>query len=167
MAMTLRGMSCCALGLALGAGLLLGCASAKPYPNTLAKNLQIRTETKSGSFFTGVRADVLIYRVDAPCRTEYEGLLELNAPSLAVGIPSGRLSYLVFKFASSSFLASTRSSISQATLLKPRPGYRYYIDVSDENNIYNVVVHENRPGMRAGREIALSRLEGCNASSPG
>jgi hypothetical protein len=94
--------------LILAASLSASC-SLKPYPNTLEKNLYIRTETKSGSFLSTVRTAVNVYRVDASCRAQYEGTVELNSPSVFVGIPLGRPSYLVFNFASSSFLANTQS----------------------------------------------------------
>lgn len=152
-----------AVSLALAVGLLAGCSSMKPYPNTLEKNLQIRTATTSGSFFSSVRAQALIYRVDAQCQTHFEGTVDLDAPTVAVGIPIDRLSYLEFTFKSSAFLSNSSSSISQGTLLRPRPGYRYDLDVSYENNIYNVVVRENHPRTRAKREIFLASLNTCKA----
>src|SRR5262245_6105748 len=104
--------------LILAASLLASC-SLKPYPNTMEKNLSIRTETKSGSLLSTVRAAVNVYRVDASCRAEFEGTVELNNPSMLVGIPLGRTRYLVFNFASYSFLANASSTISYETLLTP------------------------------------------------
>ena len=45
------------LGTLLAAGLLAGCSGIKTYPDTLPKNLHIRTET-SGSLLSKVRAAV-------------------------------------------------------------------------------------------------------------
>jgi hypothetical protein len=100
-------------------GLLAACSGIKPYPDIAEKNLQVRTSTDSGSIFSNVRASVSISRVDAQCRTEYEGTVELRKESVQVGIPVERWSYLVFHFSSSGFLSSTSSTIAQATLLKP------------------------------------------------
>jgi hypothetical protein len=154
------------LGPVLVLTLLAGCSGLKVYPNNLAKNLQIRTVTKSGSIFSKVRARVDVYRIEAPCRLEYEGTVDLDRPVVAVGIPTGRPSYLAFVFASSVFLGGNQSATTQETLLAPRVGYRYDVDVSYENDIYNVVLRERAPRGNAGREIAiasLDTLEGCTA----
>ncbi len=144
--------------LALAVGLLGGCSGMKPYPNSLEPNLQIRTETKSGSVFSGVRAAVGIHRVDERCQIEYLGTVDLDKPTVAVGIPADRASYLVFDFASSSFLGGTRSRITQETVLRPRPGYSYEIVASYKDDIYNVVIREVHPGTGASRAIELRRL---------
>ena len=149
------------IGVALALALLVGCSGIRPYPNTLDKNLQVRTETSSGSIFEKVRATVDVYRVDTQCHLEYQGTVDLDKSALAIGIPAERLSYLVFSFASSAFLGGSQSTISQETLLKPRVGYRYDIDVSYRNDIYNVVVRESHPYKGASREIALAGLGAC------
>ena len=142
-------------------GFLVGCSGIKSYPNTLAKNLHIQTETDSGSFFSSVRAAVNIYRVDARCQLEYQGTVDLDESSVAVGIPSDRSSYLVFDFASSSFLANSRSSISYETLLEPVAGYNYDIEVSYIDDIYNVEIRETHPFKSVNRDIELKDLNAC------
>ena len=146
--------------LILAANLSAGC-SLKSYPNTLEKNLHIRTETKSGSFLSTVRSAVDVYRVDASCRAQYEGTVELNSPSVFVGIPLGRPSYLVFNFASTSFLANTRSRISYDTLLTPRAGYIYDVQVNYIGNIYGVIIRETPPQGSLSREIERRDLSVC------
>lgn len=146
--------------LILAAILLAGC-SLKPYLDTLEKNLYIRTESKSGSCFSTVRTAVDVYRVDASCRAEYEGTVELNSPNVFVGIPLGRPSYLVFNFASSSLLANTRSTISYETLLTPRAGYIYDVKVNYMDNIYGVSIREAHPHGPLGREIERRDLSMC------
>jgi hypothetical protein len=151
------------VGFLLTASLLAGCLGIKPYPNTIDKNLHILTETNTGSFFSKVRAAIDIYRVDANCKTEYEGTVQLNEPSIDVGIPSHRLSYLVFVFSTSSFLAGSSSTISHDTLLKPRAGYNYDIKVSYIDNIYNVTIRETHLRTSATRDIVLKDLSDCGA----
>ena len=73
----------------------------RPYPNTLAKNLYIKTEKESGSIFSKVRTALEIYRVDERCQIKYEGTVRLDRPLVEVGIPSDRLSYLIFNFSCS------------------------------------------------------------------
>lgn len=143
---------------------MLGCSGIRPYPNTLEKNVQIRTETRSGSILSSTRANVGIYRVDAQCRVEFEGAIDLDTPVVLVGLPADRLNYLVFGFFSSSFLANARSSISQETLLRTRPGHSYRVDVSYRDSIYHVMVREDGPRTGSGREIELRRLEACRQS---
>jgi hypothetical protein len=142
-------------------GLIAGCSGSRPSPNTLEKNLRIQTETESGSIFSNTRVHLGIYRVDAQCQIEYEGTIDLDKPVVLVALPSDRLSYLVFGFSSSSLLANARGSISQATLLRTRPGHSYRIDVSYRNSIYGVVVREHHPHKRSSREIELKRLGAC------
>jgi len=147
--------------IALAVGLATGCSGLRLYSNTLAPNLQIRTEAKSGSVFSSVRADVGIYRVDPQCRIEYQGTVDLDQPTVAVGIPTDRPSYLVFGFSSSSFLGGTRGSISQETLLRPRPGYSYDIEATYKDDLYNVVIREVHPASGVRRAIDLQPLTAC------
>jgi len=152
---------CRAVYASLALVLLIGCSGVKTYPNTLEKNLQIQTVTRSDSVFSKVRASVDIYRVDPECQLAYEGTVDLDAPTRAVGIPATRRSYLVFTFASSTFLGGANSATSQETLLEPRPGYRYDIDVMYEDNIYNVVVRERYSRKNTVRELPLADLRTC------
>lgn len=149
--------------LVLAVSLLAGCSGIRPYPDTVGKNMLIRTETKSGSIFSKVRAAVHIYRVDANCQIEYEGTIKLDEPSVAVGIPSNRSSYLVFDFSSSSFLANSRSSISYETLFRPRAGHNYDAMVSYKDDIYNVEIRETNTRKSSGRVIDRQDLSACNA----
>ncbi len=143
--------------------LLTNCSGIKTFPNTLYKNLNIKTETDSGSLFSKVRAAVDIYRVDSDCKTEYEGTVQLKNPSFEVGIPAGRLTYLVFVFSSSGFLSSSSSTITYNTLLKPRVGYNYDINVSYIDDIYNVVIWETHPSEKKGRKVELKELNACDS----
>ncbi len=151
--------------LLLAVGLMTSCSGIRPYPNTLDKNVRIRTETESRSILSNTRAHVEIYRVDTECRIEYEGTIDLAQPLVLVGLPADRLNYLVFGFVSSSWLANARSSISQATLLRTRPDHSYEIDVSYRRSIYNVSLREHQPRKGSGREIELKRVDACRERS--
>ena len=148
---------------ALITGLLVGCSGKYTYPDTLAKNLHIQTETESGSIFSSVRAALGVYQVDDQCRIEYQGTVDLDGRPVSVGIPSGRPSYLVFEFASSSFLANSRRSISYETLLLPVAGRDYDIKVSYMDDIYNVEIRESRPGDAVVRNIERKDLRACSS----
>jgi len=145
-------------GLLLTAGLSAGCSGIKTYPNTLDKNVHVRTETESGSMFSSVRAAVDIYRVDAACGVEYEGTVQLDEASVDIGIPPGRENKLVFVLASSTFLAGKSGQISYDTLLATRDGYDYDVRVRYLDDIYNVTIHETQIGGTDSREIPPRRL---------
>jgi hypothetical protein len=142
-----------ALALLIGA-----CASGrKTYPNDLPdKNVSVRPS------LSGVRAALHIHGVDAQCKTEYLGTVDLDRTSVPVALPAGRMSYLVFDFSGSSFLRGSHS-ISSATLLRPRPAHRYEIDASYKSDIYNVAIREVPP-KGATREVPLVDFASCNSA---
>ena len=156
-----RGLTAMA-GIAALVTLVSGCAQVTPYPNALAKNVHVHTQTDSGSMFSSVHANLHVYEVDRECKTRYLGVMALDAPSVDVGLAPDRRAYLVFGFNSSSWLANGDSSVSQDTLLTARSGYSYDIDVSYLDDLYNVVIHEvDRRGHR--REVDTRRLSACQA----
>lgn len=142
------------------AGFLTGCSGIKTYTSELDDNLRISTETDSGSVFSNVEAAVDIHRVKPDCSTEYAGTVQLDNPSLDVGIPTGRSSYLVFVFESSGMF-SADSTITFNTLIRPREGYRYKAQVSYKENIYNVVINEIDPGSKKSRELDTRGMSAC------
>ena len=146
---TAPGALACAAALVLAA-----CASGKPYPDNVApKNLSIKTSSSA-------RAALGVHGVDAQCRTEYLGTVALDKSSAEIGVPAERWSYLVFDFATSSFLAPKRTRITLETLFKPRAGYRYEANVTYRDDIYNVVIREQSP-RGAWREVAMRDLVSC------
>jgi len=148
-------------GWLLGACVLAGCSGIKPYPEVLPKNLQVTTEASSGSALSRMRVALHVHLVGADCRSEYQGTVQLNEPSVQVGIPPDRLSYLVFSFSSSSFLGGSSGSISYDTLLRPRPGQTYIARASYADGIYHVEIRESGPRRSAGREIERRGLDEC------
>lgn len=148
-------------GWLLGASFLVGCSGIKTYPDALPKNLHIRTEASSGSAFARMRVAIHIHQVDANCRTEYQGTVQLNEPSVQIGIPPDRLSYLVFSFSSSTFLGGSSSSTSYDTLLRPRAGHAYDAKARYADGIYRVEIRESDPRRSVGREIERRGLDEC------
>lgn len=145
----------------LAAALAVGCAGVKTYPNTLDKNLQIRSETASGSALFRMRTALGVYRLDEGCQLEFEGEVDIGQPTVAVGLPPGRWSYLVFTFSGSSMLGGSSSSISRETMFLPRAGHRYDIAVTYRNDIYHVTIRETQPKGGAGREIDFRNIRVC------
>jgi len=142
-----------ALVVALGVS---ACGGTKPYRNDGAENLAVRTELDSG-----VRATLHVHRVDANCQTEYQGGLALDRPSLSVGLPAERVSYLDVAFDTSSFLAGSRR-MNAGTLIRPRAGYRYEVAVAYRNSLYQLAVREIDPRSNASRELPRRDLAACS-----
>jgi len=145
----------------LGVFLLAGCSGIKTYPDASPKNLFVRTEASSGSILGGTRVSVHIHEVDANCRTQYLGTVQLDEPTVEIGIPQARPSYLVFNFYSSSFLGSSTGSINYETLLLPRAGYTYDVTARYADGIYYVAIRESGARGSAGREVARRGLTDC------
>jgi len=137
-------------------GLLTACSSnIKTYPNNLGKNLHVKTNSS-------VNTAVDIYQVNPDCSIMYSGTVKLDKADTDIGIPSDQSSYLAFVFSDSSWLAGSSSSTSYETLLRPRAGYTYEADVSYQDNIYNVVIHEQRLGSKKRRELETKSLSACS-----
>jgi hypothetical protein len=145
----------------LAASLLAGCSGLKTYPDTAPKNLLIRAETSSGSILSKVRAAVHVHRVDANCRTEYQGTVELGEPSVHLGLPVDRLSLVAFVFNTSATFGGSSGSVRVEHLLKPRAGYTYQADMSYANSIYDVVLREIGPRRSSSRELDRKSTKGC------
>lgn len=147
--------------LLLGVGLLAGCSGIKTYPDTSPKNLVVRTEASSGSMLGRSRVSVHIHEVDANCRTEYRGTVQLNEPTVEIGVPAGRPSLLVFNFYNSSFLGGSTGNINYETLLRPRAGFTYDATARYRDGIYYVSIRESGARGGQGREVARRGLAEC------
>lgn len=149
----------------LAAGVLAGCSGIKSYPDTTPKNLVVKTEARSGSVLGSVRVSVHIHEVDASCRTQYLGTVQLDSPTVEIGIPPERPSYLVFNFHSSSFFGGSSGSINYETLLRPRAGFTYGATARYANGIYYVSIQESGARGSGGREVARRGLADCTRRS--
>lgn len=137
--------------------LVAGCSGIRTYPQSSPTNMLVGTDVST------VEAALDIHEVGADCRAAYRGTVKLDKASIAVGIPVDRLSYLMFNFESSSFLRGSSSS-SVGTLLKPRPGYSYEVQVGYRDDIYNVTVRETDARKSFSRELPRRSLASCGAS---
>lgn len=146
---------------ALVMALSAGCSGVKTYPNTLDKNLQIRSETVTGSPLFRVRTALSVYRVDERCELALEGVVNIDQPTVSVGVPAGRWSYLDFSFSDPSLAGGTSSSVSRETMFRPRAGYRYDIAVTYRKDIYHVAIREIPPRGGAGREVEFRDIRAC------
>jgi hypothetical protein len=155
------------------AAALAGCAGAPPYQSDLPPNLNIKTKLTSPSvLFTpalGGRfdAEMHVASVDRRCQRNYRGSVRLDGPAVSVGIPANQPSYLVFEFSGSS--APTRGSASStySTLLTPRSGYQYDVDVVYSGEMYSITVYERNPRGGARREVERRPFSVCEQKAAG
>ncbi len=139
---------------------ITGCSGLKTYHSELENNLQITTQTDSGSILSSVQAAVDIHNVNPDCSTVYAGTIQLDDSPKDIGIPAGRSSYLVFVFEKSGIF-SAETSTTYDTLIRPRNGYQYIAKVSYQENIYNVIINEVDPGDRTSRELVTKGMYAC------
>ena len=133
--------------------IVAGCSGLKTYPNDAPKNLRVATQTE------GARAVVHVHEASGGCKTRYEGTVKLDQPSVELGLPPGRASYVVVNFDASSFLGPSRAT-SVGTELTPRAGYRYEMSVRYKQDIYDVSLREIDP-KGASRALPRRPLNGC------
>jgi hypothetical protein len=145
-------MKCAIVGLP-AALVLAACSGLKTYPNDAAKNLIVRTDLDKA------RASLHVHHVDAGCKTDYRGTVALDQPSVAVGLPPERLTWLVASFDTSSFFGGS-SATSVGTLLRPRAGYRYELKLKYRDNLYDFALSETEPG-KPSRPVARRDLGSC------
>ena len=141
--------------LALSATLAAGCSSTKTYQGAAPENVTVQ------SALSKMRGTLHIHEVDAGCRTQYLGSVALDQPSVALGLPVERVSYVVVSFEGSSLL-SGRTTTSVATVVRPRAGYRYQFDVTYKDSLYHVALRETDPRRGTARELARRDLAHCN-----
>jgi hypothetical protein len=153
------------------AAALAGCAGAPPYESDLPPNLNIKTKLSSPSVLLrpalggSFEADLHVTSVNRRCQKNYRGSVSLDGPAVSVGLPADQPSYLVFEFSGRS--APTRGSASStySTLLTPRNGYQYDVDVVYADQMYSVTVHERNPRSGARREVARRPFSACEAKA--
>ena len=142
-------------------GVLTACAGVETYESNLENNLQISTETNAGSILASMRTAVDVHTVNPDCSIEYAGTVKLGDQTEAIGIPTGRSTYLVFVFEKGGFFSNTESTATYDTLIRPRAGYQYTAKIYYEDSLYNVVLNEARPGSKKKREIATRGMHTC------
>ena len=140
------------------AALLAGCSGLKTYPNAHEKNALVRVKNEGGGFFSRTRPDVHLFSVDAACRAQYLGTVELDEPVVEIGLPLGQTVLLEFAFSKSTF-GGAHSVTGIEMMARPRRGVRYEFDVAYLKNGYTATGVELQQGRRS--EIEHRRLRDC------
>lgn len=137
-------------------GLLTGCSNVKPYESSSPENLYLKAKTDSD-----VKATVDIYTVDKACKLNYQGTVNIENKLEKVGIPMNKPSYLVISFSKSSFWSGQSSSMSQEALIWTKKGYRYQMDLSYVEAIYDIELKRVHHKSGKSRVMDLEGIASC------
>jgi len=140
---------------------LTGCSGLKTYPNDRPANVHLKTETDSGSMLTGIDTQVHIYRVSSKCTTDYLGTVEMDENTADVGLPVGELLYVNFVFVRSGFLSSSTSSTGIDTLIKPKRGAKYIVDLQYLDDMYDMQIWEKASTKSGKRKLPIVPFDAC------
>jgi hypothetical protein len=153
--------------LVLFAGVLAGCAGLPAYKSDLPANLNIKTKLSAPSVLLTAPlggtfdADMHVTAVDRRCQKNYRGSVKLGSTPVGVGIPADQPTYLVFEFSGRSFPTRGAASSTYATLLTPRSGYQYDVDVAYADEMYSITVYERNPRGGQRREVERRPFSAC------
>jgi len=132
-----------------------GCSATKLYEDVFTHNLEVNSKSDS------VNVTLDIYSVSEQCEYEHLGTVPLDKSSIESGIAIEKPSYLVVGFASSSSWSSSSGFISYDFTLLPGKAFRYAVDVSYIDKIYNVTVYEVSQLTGKKREMEAAELQNC------
>ena len=142
--------------------MLSACSNIKDYSNHKPHNMSVKTKTNSGSSFSNIKTSLNIYSLNKKCETDYLGNVELDSEKTKIGLSTRKLLYLDFSFVSSGYFSPT-SSMNYDTLLKPRKGAQYYIELSYLDDMYNMEIWEKRSKKRSKKELEIRAFDSCKA----
>ena len=156
------------------AAALAGCAGTPHYKSDFPPNLNIKTKLSSPSVLLtpalggSFEADMHVTSIDRRCQKNYRGSVRLDAPAVSVGIPADQPSLLVFEFSGYSAPSRGSASSTYSTLLTPRSGYQYDVDVVYADQMYSVRVFERSARGGGRRELERRPFSACEskASAP-
>lgn len=136
--------------------LVTSCSNIKPYEMHGKNNLIASSKTDDD-----VEAAIDIYHVDKACKYNYKGTITLENGINKISLTENRLNYLVVSFSTSSFWASSSSSMSQDMMIKPNKNYNYKLDLSYIDNIYNVELKKTKLRSKKTIEVDITAGHKC------
>ena len=145
------------------AAAVAACATPdKVYQSTGEKNLRISAKTAGNSFATVKATFLYVYEVTPECKLDYLGHVLVDAPTLEVGLPTGKPLLLTAEFARGGRFDHSGLRNQYSYLVQPRPGYQFAAEILHEEQFHKFALSEGR---RGGPMRALERrsAEGCTA----
>ena len=153
--------------LLLFGGILAGCSGLPAYESDLPPNLNVRTKLSSPSVLLTAplagtfEAHMHVTALDRHCQKNYRGSVKLGGTVVSVGIRTDQPSYLVFEFSGRSLPTRGSASSTYSTLLTPRSGHQYDVDVAYADEMYSITVYERNPRSGLRREVERRPFSAC------
>lgn len=143
---------------------LYGCSGLKTYPDTIEKNARIHVRTDGGTLLSRIGIELDLYTVDAGCGSIYLGTLQLDDPTIELGLPLDRKVRLAYVFSRAAILGTSSMTVIEM-MLTPRRGERYDFDVAYLKEGYTATGRLFPAGQMQSRDIEHSRLQDCTPAS--
>ncbi len=145
--------------------LLFGCSSTPHYAdNNFEKNVTINlTMDESSGLFSSVDVAAGINDYDDACQHHYRGFVELVPGENKIGLAPGVLTYLMVEITHSRFRKTSR--FSRGTMIQPKRGRQYVVDINYADSMYDFRVYEVRGSKR--KELKLVSDPACRTNQHG
>ena len=150
--------------------LLAACSSRTPYKNIQDKNLTVNLvqgeDSRGGffdpslGFFSSVDIVAGINDLNPKCETAYKGYIDLKPGNNELGLKPEQLTYLMVEVVKSASGGAT--SFSRGTLIKPKKGKQYELDVNYVDSMFDMKLYEVRKSKR--KKINITPLNTCKPS---
>lgn len=136
------------------------CSGLKTYPNTLETNARIHVRADGGTLLSRIGIELDLYAVDAGCGSKYLGTLELDEPTIELGLPLDQKVRLAYVFSRDAILGTSGTTVIEM-MVTPRRGERYEFDVAYLKEGYTATGRLFPAGETQGKGIEHSRLRDC------
>jgi hypothetical protein len=139
--------------------LLSGCSFPKIYKNNYDKNITINLKTnEKDGFFTSTEYYFGVNDLDSKCEVDYQGQLELKPGKNKIGVAPGKLTFLLINVYTKTG-GSSSSSFKTGTILKPKKGVHYNLDVDYLDSLLDIRLYEIKGKNK--RSLKILPIEAC------
>jgi hypothetical protein len=141
--------------------LLNGCSSsAGAYQQQGKKNLVVNVKADSSTY-------IEVYELDEPCNPKMKGEMKLQNGINKFALINNKHYYIRINFKTLSLLSGSQN-ITLGAYVTPKSNYMYLMDVSYENDMYDVEISKKSLRNHKVTSMTLKPLERCkeNDSKP-
>ena len=140
--------------------LLNGCSSAGAYQQEGKRNLIVNVNADSSTYLE-------VYELDGPCNQKMRGEVKLQNGINKFALMNNKHYYLRINFKTLSLLSGSQN-ITLGGYVTPKSNYMYLMNVSYENDMYDVEINKKNLRNHKVTNMILKPLETCkeNDSTP-
>lgn len=141
--------------------LLNGCStSTGTYQQEGKKNLVVNVKADSSTYLE-------VYELDGPCNQKMKGEVKLHNGINKLALMNNKHYYLRINFKTVSLLSGSQN-ITLGGYVTPKSNYTYLMNVSYENDMYDVEIKKRNIHNHKATNIVVKSLETCkeNDSTP-